>query len=285
LTDAAFAALRDLIERSSGIRLTDAKRQLVVARLGARLKAVGVATFEDYGRLVRDNDAELSAMLDRIATNETHFFREPQHFAFLTRQLIPSWVAAARAHARSRRVRVWSAACSTGEEPFSIAMTLLDGLPPHEGWAIEIVASDISARALDLARRAVWPIARAAEIAPDALRRHMLRGVDARQGSMKARETLRALIAFERINLVADTLPIEGPFDAIFCRNVLMYFGPEARACAIGRAVERLGPDGVLFVGHAESLAGSAAGLRSLAPTVYARADAAPARAVAGARR
>jgi chemotaxis protein methyltransferase CheR len=285
LSDEAFVALRDLIEHQAGINLNDAKRALVVGRLGARLKAVGVASFEDYGRLVRHCDAELAVMLDRITTNETQFFREPQHFAFLTRQLIPAWVDAASAHERARRVRVWSAACSTGEEPFSIAMALLDGLPTHEAWSIEIVASDLSTRALDRARRAVWPIAQASEIHADTLRRHMLRGVDAHQGTMKARETLRALIRFERVNLVADSLPIDGPFDAIFCRNVLMYFGPDARARTIGRMVERLAREGVLFVGHAESLTGQSAHLRSLAPTVYARTDAALTRMVAGARR
>jgi chemotaxis protein methyltransferase CheR len=278
-------ALRELIERTAGIHLSDAKRALVVGRLGARLKAVGVDSFEEYGRLLRESDAEFTLMLDRITTNETHFFREPQHFEFLTRQLVPTWVAAARARSRERRVRVWSAACSSGEEPFSIAMALLDALPAQESWTIEIEASDLSTRALEKARRAVWPIERASEIPPEALRRHMLRGVDAHQGTMKASEAVRALIRFTRVNLVGDVLPIQGPFDAIFCRNVLMYFGPAARERTIGRLFERLAKDGVLFVGHAESLAGLSANVRSLAPTVYARADAAPARLATGARR
>jgi chemotaxis protein methyltransferase CheR len=285
LSDAAFVALRDVIERSAGISLNDAKRALVVGRLGARLKAVGVATFEDYGRLVRDSDAELAVMLDLITTNETQFFREPQHFEFLTRRLVPAWIAAAGSRERGRRVRVWSAACSTGEEPFSIAMALLDGLPTDEGWTIEIVASDLSTRALERAQRAVWPIERAAEIPPNALRRHMLRGVDEHQGTMKASQALRALIRFERVNLVADTLPIDGPFDAIFCRNVLMYFGSEARARTVGRLVERLSREGVLFVGHAESVAGLSSHLRCVAPTVYVRAEAAREQTLAGARR
>jgi chemotaxis protein methyltransferase CheR len=285
LSDAAFLALRDVIERSAGISLNDAKRALVVGRLGARLKAVGVATFEEYGRLVRRSDTELAVMLDLITTNETQFFREPQHFAFLTRQLVPAWVTAASARQRARRVRVWSAACSTGEEPFSIAMALLDGLPSREKWTIEIVASDLSTRALDRARQAVWPIERAVEIAPELLRRHMLRGVDAHQGTMKAKRALQALVRFERVNLVADTLPIDGPFDAIFCRNVLMYFGPDARARTIARLVERLTRDGVLFVGHAESVAGLSAHLRCVAPTVYARADVALDRRLTGTTR
>jgi chemotaxis protein methyltransferase CheR len=285
LSDAAFVALRDVIERSAGISLNDAKRALVVGRLGGRLKAVGVATFEEYGRLVRRCDVELAVMLDLITTNETQFFREPQHFAFLTRQLVPAWIAAASARQRARRVRVWSAACSTGEEPFSIAMALLDGLLPRENWTIEVVASDLSTRALDRARQAVWPIERAVEIPPDALRRHMLRGVDAQQGTMKASKALQALIRFERVNLVADSLPIDGPFDAIFCRNVLMYFSPDARARTIARLVDRLSPEGVLFVGHAESIAGLSAHLRGVAPTVYARAEVALDPRAAGARR
>jgi len=285
LSDAAFLALRELIERASGIHLTDAKRALVVGRLGPRLKAVGVGSFEEYERLVRDSDAEFTLMLDRITTNETHFFREPQHFEFLTRQLIPGWVAAAREGKRERRVRVWSAACASGEEPFSLAMALRDGLPAHDSWTIELEASDLSTRALDKARRAVWPIERASEIPPESLRRYMLRGVDAHQGTMKASEEVRALIRFTRVNLVGDALPIQGPFDAIFCRNVLMYFSPAARQRTIGHLVRRLAKDGVLFVGHAESLAGLSTDLRALAPTVYARAEAALARPVPGARR
>lgn len=285
LTDEAFRVLRDLIERNSGINLSEAKRPLVVGRLGARLKVLGIATFEEYARLVVNDDEEFTVMLDRITTNETHFFREPRHFDYLTTHLIPSWRAMARARTRERRVRVWSAACSTGEEPFSLAMALLDGLPPSDGWAIEVEASDISTRVLDKAKGAVWPIERASEIPPETLRRHMLRGVDAHQGTMKATEELRRLIRFRRINLAGDTLPIEGPFDAIFCRNVLMYFGREARARTVGRLVDRLGKDGVLFVGHAESIAGMTPRLRMLAPTIYGRPETTAPRASAGARR
>lgn len=285
LTDEAFRLLRDLIERNSGISLGNAKRALVVSRLGARLKALGIATFEEYGRLVVNSDEEFTVMLDRITTNETHFFREPRHFDFLKTQLIPSWVAAARAKTRERRVRLWSAACSTGEEPFSLAMTLLDGLPPHDEWAIEVEASDISTRVLDKAKGAMWPIEKASEIPPETLRRHMLRGVDAHQGTMKATEEVRALIRFRRINLVGDNLPIDGPFDAIFCRNVMMYFSREARARTIERLVDRLSEDGVLFVGHAESIAGMTPKLRMLAPTIYVRATRVEPRSPARTRR
>jgi chemotaxis protein methyltransferase CheR len=285
LTDEAFRVLRDLIERNSGINLSEAKRPLVVGRLGARLKALGIATFEEYARFVVADDEEFTVMLDRITTNETHFFREPRHFEYLTAHLIPSWRSMARAGTRERRVRVWSAACSTGEEPFSLAMSLRDLLPPADDWTIEVEASDISTRVLEKAQAAVWPIERASEIPPETLRRHMLRGVDAHQGTMKATEELRALIRFRRINLVGDTLPIEGPFDAIFCRNVLMYFGREARLRAIERLVDRLAKDGVLFVGHAESITGITPRLRMLAPTIYGRAEMVTSRTLTGARR
>ncbi|HYB72678.1 MAG TPA: protein-glutamate O-methyltransferase CheR, partial [Candidatus Sulfotelmatobacter sp.] len=202
----------------------------------------------------------------------THFFREPQHFDFLQHQVIPEWVAQAAPGQRSRRVRVWSAACSTGEEPYSLAMTLLDQLPPSAGWEIEILATDLSTRALDQARAALWPVEKAGEIPPQYLKRYMLRGARTQEGKMKAGPAIRSLIRFQRLNLSADHYPVTGPFDLIFCRNVLIYFDPDLRGRVIRRLLHHLEPTGYLFLGHAETLNGVSEQVRNVLPTVYGHA-------------
>jgi chemotaxis protein methyltransferase CheR len=206
-------------------------------------------------------------MLDRLVTNETRFFREPAQFAFLETEILPRWSAEAADRARPRRVRVWSAGCSTGQEPYSIAMTLLAGL---EGWDVEVLATDLSGRALRQAIAGVWPVEKAAEIPEQYLKTYMLRGVRSASGTMSASNAVRAVIRFQRLNL-HDELPDLGTFDLIFCRNVLIYFDVASRTRAITRILGRLAPAGYLFLGHSESLLSSGLRLRPMAPSVYSR--------------
>ena len=182
--------------------------------------------------------AEVGEMLDRISTNETHFFREPRQFAFLEQQVFPAWQAQATRVSRSKHIRVWSAGCSTGEEPYSIAMILLDHFPPRTGWQIEILATDLSQRALRAARTAVWPIGKAKQIPPKYLKQFMLRGTGAQAGNMKAGTELTALVRFEQLNLNDSVPPWLEHFDLIFCRNVLIYFDARSRARVIHRLVD-----------------------------------------------
>lgn len=274
LSDAEFRRFRELIHEAAGIHLGEAKKALLAGRLGRRLRALGLRTFgEYYAHVTAGGDGEAVRMLDAVTTNETRFFREPAHFEFLARRVLPALQGRAR-----RRLRVWSAACSTGEEPYSLAMLALSRLPAHEGWAIEIVASDISTRVLEHARRAVYSLQRADEV-PAALRqRYLLRGVRAQAGRMRAGPELRALVTFERFNLAAAEWPPCEPFDWIFCRNALIYFDAATRARVVERLLDRLAPDGYLFLGHAESLAGLNERTRCLVPTVYALRGAAPPR-------
>lgn len=277
LSDRAFRRIQRLVGEQAGIHLTDAKKALVVSRLARRLRELGLDAFEAYVQRAEAEPAERQQLLDAIATNETHFFREPRQFAFLAEHVYPRWAADAAAGRRLRRARVWSAACSTGEEPASLAMVLLDRFPPAAGWDVEVLASDLSSRALERARAATWPVAKAAEIPAVDLRRWMRRGFGSHEGEMRACAALRAAIRFQQVNLHRGPYP-EGPFDLVLCRNVLIYFDAAARAAVIDRLLDRLAPDGLLLLGHAESLAGVTARVRSVGPTVYAlepRADAA----------
>jgi chemotaxis protein methyltransferase CheR len=207
-------------------------------------------------------------MIDRIATNETHFFREPRQFEFLEREVLPAW--AARPEDRGRRVRAWSAACSTGEEPYSIAMTLRAGLA---AWQVDVLATDLSTRALDEAQAAVWPIEQSREIPERYLKAFMLRGVAENQGYMKAGPELRSLVRFERLNLHGERYGLDGAFDLIFCRNVLIYFSAEGRATVVKKLLAHLAPGGLLFLGHAETLEVARFGLRNVGPAVHAWAQ------------
>ena len=271
LSDHEFALFQRLIYEEAGIHLSQAKRALLIARLSGRLRALKLSSFGAYYRRVtKEGDPdELQRMLDCISTNETHFFREPKHFEFLERKVIPVWIEEAERGARARRIRVWSAACSTGEEPFSVAMLLLHHFPASAGWSIEILATDLSTRVLERARRAVWSIDKAHQIPTPYLKAFMLKGTGAQEGNMKADDAIRALVRFQQLNLNDESYAVTGRFDLIFCRNVLIYFSAESRKRAVGRLLAHLQPDGYFFVGHAESLHGVTSEVRSVVPTVY----------------
>ena len=274
MTDVEYRRFTDYVHEASGISLNDSKRALVARRLHSRMRELGMESLGEYTDHVRADvsGAETIRMLDLIATNETHFFRERPHWEFLATRVFPTWIAEANAGRRDKRVRAWSAACSTGQEPYSLAMQLMDVLAPSDGWAHEIHASDISTHVLDRARRAEWPIEKAAEIPSEYLQRYMLRGVGTHVGVMRAGRDIREMISFSRVNLHDAEYPVPGQFDLIFCRNVLIYFTPEGRAEVIERLTNRLAPGGLLFVGHAESLHSHRERLRPVLPTVYARA-------------
>lgn len=266
-----FDLLRQLIYREAGISLPDTKRPLLERRLTSRLKALGLRSFGSYYRIVssKRGHAERVSMLDAITTNETQFFREPRQFEFLEKTLIPAWLEAAASGRRHRRLRVWSAACSTGEEPYSLAMLLCHHLKAIEGWEIEILATDLSTEALARAEAAVWPIERVRDIPEHFLKQFMLRGKRRQLGKIRAGKELRSITRFERLNLHRNNYPITGVFDLIFCRNVLIYFDSRSKLGVLNRLLRSLAPDGHLFVGHAESLTSLSQQVVSVIPTVY----------------
>jgi chemotaxis protein methyltransferase CheR len=287
ISDDEFALFQSLICREAGIHLGPTKKPMLLSRLMRRVNALKLGSFGDYYRLViRDGQEgrdEMVRLLDAITTNETWFFRNPKHFSFVKETLCPAWRAEAAAGRRPRRVAVWSAAASSGEEPFSLAMVLLDALP---GWDLRILATDLSSRVLERARAATWPIEKSGDIPAGYLKRFMLRGTGAQGGKMRAGQELRNAVTFERLNLNDDGWPLDAGelFDAVFCRNVLMYFEPRCRERVLRRILQRMPPRGYLFLGDAEGLTGFD-GLRLVAPSVHtfktnlpdARASASPA--------
>ncbi len=276
-SDVEFTLFATLIEREAGIHLSPAKKALLAGRLAARLRGLGMTSFGAYYRHVLHDDAEeLVQLIDAVCTNETHFFREPHHFQLIAQELAPRWRTQAQEGRRARRVRVWSAGCSTGEEPYSLAMQLRASLPESEGWQLEVFASDLSTRVLARAQAAVYPVERIRDVPLEQRRRAFLRGTGPQLGKVKVVPELRQLVRFERLNLSAPSYPVPAGLDLVLCRNVLIYFRPELRRRVIAQLCAHLAPGGHLFLGHAESLQPSGLPLRTRMPTVYERVVAEP---------
>jgi chemotaxis protein methyltransferase CheR len=273
LTDREFKLFQSLIHKEAGIYLSEVKKALLVGRLSRRIRELGLDSFEAYYRHVVEgqNPTERVELINNICTHETQFFREPRQFEFLEQTLAPQWRAEAEAGTRPKQIRAWSAACSSGEEPVSMAMSLLYHFPASAGWSVEVLATDISTRVLDKARAATWPIERAGQIPPAYLKRFMLRGTGEQQTKMRAGPEIRSVVRFQQLNLQADSYAIGDGFDLIFCRNVLIYFNAVSKEHVVSRLVGRLAESGLLFLGHAESLTGMRDQPRAVIPTVYSR--------------
>lgn len=274
LSPRLFTRFQRLIYDESGIWLGEHKQALLTGRLARRLRLLGLENMEDYLHLVTqpDQQHERAVMIDCITTNQTHFFREPRHFDFLARDIFPQWHDAALFGERPKILRVWSTACSSGEEPYSLAMLLLKHFPAEQGWEIEVLATDICTRVLEKARAALYPIEKAKEIPSEFLRNYMLKGRGEQREFMKVTQEIHRIVRFARANLHADSYPVFGFFDLIFCRNVLIYFDQHSKQKVIAGILRHLAPAGLLFVGHSEHLGSTISGLKSVAPTVYALA-------------
>jgi chemotaxis protein methyltransferase CheR len=243
-TRADFERVRRLIHDRAGIALADGKDEMVYSRLAKRIRAIGLAEFAEYLVLLEDAaHPEWEHFVNALTTNQTEFFREAHHFPVLA------------AHARSlgREVRIWSAASATGEEPYSIAMTLCETFGTFEP-PVRILGTDLDTRALAEARAAVYPLDRVATVDETRLKRFFMKGKGARAGFARVRDEVRALVEFRGINLRDAKWEIEGPFDAIFCRNVIIYFDKPTQRAVLERLARRLAPDGLYFAGHSESL-------------------------------
>lgn len=270
LTQREFDQLSRLVYEKSGINLHQGKRELVRARLSRRLRETGLGSFQAYYDYVmrEDTGRELVALLDSISTNLTSFFREPAHFNFLRQEVLPA--LAARRGAGSRRLWVWSAGCSSGEEPYSIALCVLKALRNTVGWDIKILATDISTRTLETAQRGIYPAQRVATVPREMLSRYFQRGVGEWTGHYRVKAEVRRLIEFRRSNLLEGP-PVSGQFEVIFCRNVMIYFDTATQERVINIFRDRLLPGGFLFIGHSESLARVKHSLRYVRPAVYCR--------------
>lgn len=261
ITDQEFKLFQRLIYKIAGINLSDAKKVLLVGRLQKRLRHHQLETYSEYYRLLSSgkHPEELQIMVDLLTTNETYFFREPKHFDFIRDEVLP-------ARRAGGTFRVWSAASSTGEEAYTLAMLLAEHLT---GSAWEIVGSDISTQVLEKARRAHYPIERNEGIPPGFLSKYCRKGVRSQAGTFLIASELRSRVSFHQVNL---TLPVEadiGNFDVIFLRNVMIYFDTETKRKVIGNLLPRLNSGGYFIIGHSESINGIADGLRQVRPTIY----------------
>jgi len=264
LSDTEFQQFQSWLYLTAGISLSQAKKALVAGRLSKRVKHYKLSSYGDYFRLIcqKSEAAELQMALDLLTTNETHFFREPKHFDYLRTQILPNVP-------RNKTFRVWCAASSSGEEPYSIAMTLADGLangPLGTPW--EIIASDISTRVLEKARSGHYAIARAHSIPKPLLAKHCLKGAGAQEGTFLVEPGLRSRVQFMQINLNA-ALPKIGEFDMIFLRNVMIYFDVDTKRQVVARMIPLLKPEGIFIVSHSESLNGITDNLRLITPSIY----------------
>jgi chemotaxis protein methyltransferase CheR len=259
LNDNEFAQFQRFIFDAAGITLSGAKKALVSGRLAKRVQHHQLSSYGDYLKLLTSGRAaaEVQTAVDLLTTNETYFFREPKHFELLRRL--------AEAAPRGQPFRVWSAACSTGEEVYSLAMVLEDCLGAGN-W--EVLGSDISTRVLERARSGHYPLERTRHIPPDYLKRFCLRGVDEQQGTLLVQRPLRQRVRFQQVNL-NSALPQLGMFDVIFLRNVMIYFSGDTKRQVVGRVLSLLKPGGCFCIGHSESLNDITGAVRAIAPSMY----------------
>jgi chemotaxis protein methyltransferase CheR len=217
-------------------------------------------------------------MLDRLTTNETQFFREARQFEFLETVVFPEWKRAGDRGSRPKRVKAWSSACSTGEEAYSLAMSLLRHFPTQERWSIDVLGTDLSTQVLEVAREATYPVDQAKAIPQAHLKRFMRRGVRSQEGRMCVGTELKSVVRFERLNLHAERYHVAGPFDVILCRNVLIYFGEPARTAALQRVASLLAEGGYLLLGHAESPGRALEGLEPVQTMIFRNGPTRPTR-------
>jgi chemotaxis protein methyltransferase CheR len=268
LTDRDFAYFRDLVGQHAGITLGEHKRQLVYGRLARRLRQLHLGSFAEYCDYVDAHvDSELTEVINAITTNLTSFFRENHHFEHLAQQALPEIL---ERNATSRRIRLWSAGCSTGEEPYSIAITVAETLAERSGWDLKLLATDIDSQVLARAESGVYPEERVKDVGAQRLRRWFQRGSGAHAGKVRIAPRAQALIRFRQLNLMAPW-PMKGPFDVIFCRNVVIYFDKPTQRQLFDRYADFLAPRGFLYVGHSESLHGVSERFKLIGRTIYRR--------------
>lgn len=264
LTDKEFELFKHLIYQQVGITLDAPKKTLLVSRLGKRLRDLHLSSYQAYYDCVsgKDGEEELMKLLDLVSTNKTDFYREPVHFDFLRDQVLPEVQSA-------KTLRIWSSASSSGEEPYTIAMTLSDAIADINRWDIKILASDISTRVLAKASSGIYEEERVSQLPNDLVKRHFLRGKGPQAGKLQVRPQVARLVAFRRINLMDPTFPIRSQLDVIFCRNVMIYFDRPTQAKLMEKFFRYLRPGGYLFIGHSESLQWIDHQFTYLRPTIY----------------
>lgn len=245
-----FEFLRRIANQRTGIVVTDDKFDMFYSRLSRRVRKLGLGDFAQYCELIRNdsNGEEALELINAITTNLTAFFRENHHFEYLANTLIPELLTQ---RGQSRTIKAWSAGCSTGEEPYSLAMTLLECLPA--GWQAQILATDIDSNVLERAASGIYAYERVKDLAPSRLKRWFKRGKGHQDGKVRVKTEVRELVHFAQLNLM-ENWQVDGPMDFMFCRNVIIYFDKNSKIRLMDRYADALAPGGLLFIGHSESL-------------------------------
>jgi chemotaxis protein methyltransferase CheR len=262
-----FEALRALVKEVTGIALSDQKRELVYGRLARRLRALNLKSFREYRELLASDADEVVQLCNAITTNLTAFFREPHHFDHMRDEVLKPMALHPPA---SRRYRIWSAACSTGEEPYTIAMTVLEAMGDTRGWDLKILATDLDSDVLGKASRGVYLADRLRTLSTERKRRFFTPTAGTRDPSFTIASNLRQLITFRQLNLM-HPFPMKGPFDAIVCRNVLIYFDKDTQRDLVGRMARLQRPGDLLYLGHSESLFKVSNDYTLIGRTIYRR--------------
>lgn len=271
LTSTDFQQLSSLIYSELGIKMPETKNTMLTGRLARRLRALGLCTFSQYCQFLfspKGLEEEMVHLINAVTTNKTDFFREPSHFEYLTRTALTVLQENQRFSPR-RPLRIWSAGCSTGEEPYTLAMVLSDYQANHPGFRFGILATDISTRVLEIARRAVYPLERIEPISQQHRKQYLLRGRDQRNPEVRIAPAMRSLVRFGRLNFMDEDFGLPEMVDIIFCRNVIIYFDKETQEKLMVKFSRHLNPGGFLFLGHSESLHGYQTPFVQVAPTIY----------------
>ncbi|MBN1125826.1 MAG: protein-glutamate O-methyltransferase CheR [Sedimentisphaerales bacterium] len=270
LSDAQFRKISDLVYRHCGINLHNGKKELVRARLAKRLRMLHIHRFEDYLDYALNDPGEFTNLIDSLSTNLTSFFRESQHFDYLKDVFYPKMLSAKRQQS-DFRIRAWSAGCSSGEEPYSIAISLLDAVQNQGRWDMKVLATDISTRVLSTAKSGVYEKERIEPLTPSQKQRYLVpvKSNNIRQ-TYEVAKILHETVIFAQLNLMGEW-PIRGPVDFIFCRNVMIYFDKPTQEKLVNRYYDLLQSGGLLFTGHSESLTGVTHRFRYIQPTIYGK--------------
>lgn len=274
ITDKEYNQISRIVEEAAGIKLGSNKKELVKNRLRKRLSSLSLTSFGDYLKYLKEGDdarQELSRMVTVISTNVTYFFREEDHFHFLKDRVLPEIYREKERHG-VKKIRCWSAGCSSGEEPYSLAITINDYLNGNlNSMDIKILATDVSTHVLEKAVKGMYKIAALENVPPHLIKRNFYRGVNNREGFAMVKEHLKNMVLVRFLNLMEKNYPFKGPFDFIFCRNVMIYFDKSTQRELLCKFHERLEPGGYLFLGHSEGLTGTHSGFKYVAPAVYVK--------------